>query len=454
MTKPGALKVREPALEILIEVLERKELLSRVLSDTLKKYQYMEKKERAFLSRLVEGTVERAIELDFIIDRFSKTPVHKMKPVIRNILRMGVYQLKYMDRIPDSAACNESVLLAEKKGFRTLKGFVNGVLRSISREMNNIEYPDREKNPAAYLSITYSLPDWLTKKWLKDYGQDTAKAMGQAALSDSRTTLRCNLNKTSPAEYKERLKREGIKAEEGAYLPYAINVSGYDSIEKLPGYREGLFAVQDESSMLAAEAAGVTEGAKVIDLCAAPGGKSLHLAEKLKGTGMISARDLTEKKAARIEENRLRLGIDNLEILVQDALVVRESDRGTADVVIADLPCSGLGIIGKKPDIKYRITPETIKELAALQRQLLTAAAEYVKPGGVLLYSTCTVCREENIENARWFLEEHRNFSQGNLSEYLPIVLRREAEAGCLQLLPGIHESDGFFIARFIKDEV
>lgn len=446
--------VRALVLAGLLEVLEKGGLSSRVLHDILDYNRFMEKRDRAFLSRLFEGTIERKLELDYVIDRYSSITVRKMKPVIRNILRMAVYQILYMDQVPDSAACNQAVLLAAKKGFGSLKGFVNGVLRNISRDRDGIVYPDMETQPVPSLSVRYSLPEWLVSMWLSDYGIEMVKIMGEAALADRDTTLRCNCGRITPEDLILKLRKQGIHAELGAYLPYAVRVSGYDSVSRIPGFEEGYFQVQDESSMLAAEAAGVTEDSQVIDLCAAPGGKCAHLAQLLGGTGRVSARDISESKTALIEENMARQGLSNLDIMVQDATEIRPCDVGRADVVMADLPCSGLGIIGRKTDIKYKISPEAIEELAGLQRRILSTAQSYVKPGGILIYSTCTVSRRENTDNREWFLNEHPDFKPDSLTPFLPEILRgADSEQGYLQLIPGIHDTDGFYIARFRKEK-
>lgn len=455
MTKPGTVGVRDLVLDILVEVLEKEAYSSRVIHDTLRKYQYLEKQDRAFLSRLSEGTIERCIELDYIIDQYSKVKTRKMKPVIRNILRMGTFQILYMDQVPDSAACNEAVKLAVRRGFQNLKGFVNGVLRTIARQKACIHYPDGNTDPAALLSVRYSLPEWLVTMWMDQYGADTAEAMGKAALVSRPTTIRCNLGRTTKEKLAGCLKDAGIRVEDGTYLPYALRISGYDHMERVPGFQEGWFQVQDESSMLAVEAAGIKEGGYIIDVCGAPGGKSLHAAEKLNGTGRISARDLTEYKLSLIEENKARHKVLNMEVKEQDARESIPEDMEAADIVIADLPCSGLGVIGKKSDIKYKTSLKGLKELVKLQREILKTVSGYVKPGGTLIFSTCTVNKEENEYNYNWFLEEHPMFYADSLNPYLPEALWNEqTQQGCLQLYPGVQDTDGFFIARFRKKDM
>lgn len=441
--------IRQLSLEILMKVVEEKEYSSVVIPQVLNVYQYLEKQERAFLTRLCEGTIERMLELDYVINEFSKVKVKKMKPVIRNILRMGVYQLMYMKQVPASAACNEAVKLAKKKGFQNLKGFVNGVLRNISRNLDNISYPDKEKQPFLYLSVTYSMPEWIVKLWVAQYGMEQTERMLQAGFADRPTTIRCNLQKNSVKQLREELEQAGVTVESGAYVDSALRISGYDYLQKLKAFQEGKFTVQDESSMLVGLVADIKPDQTVVDVCAAPGGKSLHAADLLKGTGMVSSRDVSERKVEKIEENCRRLGYTNMDMKVWDA---REWDKEyieKADVVIADLPCSGLGVMGKKNDIKYKTSPDSIKELAALQREILKTVVSYVKPGGTLIYSTCTVNEEENEQNMRW-IESELGLRLDSMDPYLPAFLKSSTtKDGYLQLLPGVHKTDGFFLCRF-----
>lgn len=427
---------REIALETLLLITRDGEYSHIALGNVLGKYQYMEKRERAFITRVVEGTLERMIEIDYIIDQFSKVKINKMKPVIREILRSAVYQLIYMDTVPDSAVCNEAVKLAVRKGFGSLRGFVNGVLRSISRNKDSIVYPEKT-DIVSFISVKYSLPEWLADQWLSRYDADTVTAMGEEFLKEKPVSVRCNLNKTDPETLKRMLEEEGVRAECADAFPYAFYISGYNYLADLKSFREGYFYVQDISSMYVAEWAGVKEGDYVIDCCAAPGGKSLHLAELLEGTGHVEARDLTEYKVSLIEENIEKSGLTNISAVCRDALVPDESSCEKADIVIADLPCSGLGVLGKKADIKYRMSQSQQKELVNLQRDILSVVRRYVKPGGRLVYSTCTIHRAENEDNAAWFEKEFRDFK----------IIREK------QMLPGRDPGDGFYIAVFQRED-
>lgn len=441
---------RELILGILLEVTKDGEYSHIALRNVLNKYQYLDKKERAFLTRVTEGTLEHMIEIDYILNQFSNVKVNKMKPVIRCILRSAVYQLKYMDAVPDSAVCNEAVKLAEKKGFRNLKGFVNGVLRNVARNLDHVTYP--EEGTVEALSIRYSMPMWILKQWLSCYDQKTVERMLQAFFEEKATTIRCNISQMTKAELTESLEKEGVQVEEHPYLPYALRISGYDYLAELESFRTGGFYVQDISSMLVSHIADPKEGDQVIDVCAAPGGKSLHMAQLLHGTGHVQARDLTDYKVQMIQENIARTGVTNMVACRKDATVLDEASVEKADIVIADLPCSGLGVLAKKTDLKYKMTEETQKSLVALQRTMLEIVQSYVKPGGTLIYSTCTIHEAENMGNVHWFLKQHDTFELVPIEERLCDALKSSVqEEGCLQLLPGVHESDGFFIAKFRK---
>ena len=448
----NSLNLREMALEILLETEKNGAYPNVLLKQTLDKYLYMEKQERAFLTRLVEGTVERKLTLDYYLNSVSKTPVNKMKPVIRCIMRMAAYQMFYMDSVPESAACNEAVKLAQKKGFSALKGFVNGVLRNLSRQKDTISIPEETKQPIKALSVQYSVPEWLVEKVIKDYGMEAAKNMFASLYENvGATTIRVNQSRISTEECAKLLKKEGVHVEKAPYVEHALEISGYDSLGFLDSFAEGYFQVQDVSSMLVGLAADPKEGNHIIDVCAAPGGKSIHAADLLKGTGSVEAREMTDYKVSLIQENIDRCGFQNIQAKRADACVLDETSRECADVVIADLPCSGLGVLKKKSDIKYRITQEQIEELVVLQRQILQNAVTYVKPGGTLVYSTCTIAKEENDSQVDWILENlplELVSLEGCISGEL---LKNKEREGCLQLLPGREKTDGFFLAKFRK---
>lgn len=443
---------REIILDLLMEMDSSGEYSNLLILAVLNKYDYLDGREKAFIKRVSEGTLERRVQIDYVLDHFSKLPVKKMKPLIRELLRMSVYQILFMESIPDAAVCNEAVKLAKKRHFQTLQGYVNGVLRTISREKEKIEYPERASNPVYALSVRYSMPEWLTTHFLDLYGEEKAEKILASFLERKPVCVRLEegLEKEQRLQLLDAWERAGVKVKRHPYLDYAYLLEGAEGIGNLYGYREGWFAVQDVSSMLVIEAADLQGEELVLDVCAAPGGKALLAAAKLRGRGRVIACDVTEYKTAKIEENCERLHMQGVEVRLQDARIKREEFLEKADVVIADVPCSGLGVIGKKQDIKYRVTKESLQEVTRLQKEILKNAADYVKPGGILMYSTCTINPAENEEMTKWLCSSG-DFAWEDMSERLPQELREEAGKGMLQLLPGIHPTDGFFFARLRK---
>ncbi|QFJ53661.1 16S rRNA (cytosine(967)-C(5))-methyltransferase RsmB [Pseudobutyrivibrio xylanivorans] len=405
----AGINIREIAADTLVEILEHGQFSHIYLKAVLDKYGYLEKTERAFLNRLVNGVVERKIELDYIIDNYSKTKAKKMKPFIRTIMRMGVFEIYYMDSVPDSATCNEYVKLAKKRSFAGLSGFVNGVLRSIARGKGQISTED--------LSIKYSMPQWIVDKWTKDYGKEVTAQILEEFFTEEKLCIRVN-RKLDEVELAKRLANNGITYEKSD-LPHAGYISGYDSVASIPEFNEGLFYVQDYSSQLVAHVAQAKPADNVIDVCAAPGGKALHFAEILTD-GQVLARDLTDVKIGLINENIARVGAKNVAAEKWDATVLDEDSIRKYDIVIADLPCSGLGIIRKKPDIKYNQTEESLTELSKLQSQILDNVCQYVKEAGTLCYSTCTINKDENENQVEAFLTRHPEFKVQEMKQLFP----------------------------------
>ncbi len=445
------MNAREAVVKMLLAVCKDKQFSHVVKNSYLDKV--IEKRERALATRLFEGCLERMIELDYILNLFSKTPVHKMKPVIAAILRMTVYQLRFMDKIPAGAACNEAVKLTKKYGFAGLSGFVNGVARNVARA-EQIPYPDRRKNEKEYLSVRYSMSSMIVEQMTEQYGTEISELMMASFLeTENVVSVRCMTHTTSVDSLKKCLAEADITVEEGLYSEQALRLSGMDAPERLPLFSEGAFYIQDESSMQPVLAAGLTGGERVLDICAAPGGKTIMAADLLAGfgSGTVEARDLTAAKVELIKENTERCRVKNVSVSQADATVFYSESEGSYDVVLADVPCSGLGIIGKKPDIKLFMTMEQEIELCELQKKILWNAARYVKPGGVLIFSTCTWNKEENFGGYE-FLKEQCGLLPESLEPFLSKRLWTETtKDGYLQMLPGVHETDGFFVARFRK---
>lgn len=450
------INLRNLVLDMLLEI-DRGAKSHIILKNTLDSHNELNKQETAFITRLYQGILERRIELDYIIDQFSKTKVNKMKPVIRHILRMAVYQLKYMDSIPESAVCNEAVKLADKRKFVGLKGFVNGVTRNIARNISNIKYPEEY---IERLSVIYSVPQWIIEMWLEQYGKSRTETMLGSLYNCNDTTVRCNTSKAGVEDIIQNLRYNHVTVQQSDVVKECLYLSDYDKLSNLDVFLAGMITVQDLSSMLVGIIANPKSDDYVIDVCAAPGGKSLHMAELMevgkesasksdfsKTAGVVEARDISEYKVNLIQENIDRTGYKSIRTKVADATVLDEESVEKADIVIADLPCSGLGVISKKGDIKYNISREQIFELVKLQRKILSVVSRYVKPGGKLIFSTCTVNKYENDENVKW-IEENLPFKLVQI-ENLPHI---NCEKGFIQIFPGIMKSDGFFISSFVRD--
>ena len=421
--------LRAIVLEILIQSENETTLTGMLIHDVLKRYAYLSARDRAFIKNLAEGTVERRITLDYIINSFSKVKTNKMKNVVREVLRMSTYQIYFMTRVPQSAVCNEAVKLIRKKHMNGLTGFVNGVLRSIAS--NRIDLATIEN-----LSVKYSMPEWIVKRFESEFGTEKAEKILQASIGSRPVYIRTNVSRIKPSELKVMLEDEGVNVKSVEGREYAFEISGFDRLGSLQSFNDGLFSVQDLSSMSVGELASPQEGMYVIDMCAAPGGKTCHAAELMMGTGIVDSRDVSDKKTELIVENKERLALKNIKISVKDATVFDAESKEKADIVIADLPCSGLGVIGRKNDLKYRVKPEDIDELAALQKVILKNAVQYVKPGGKLVFSTCTITKEETTDQAR-YLEE-------------VLGLRRGEER---KFLPDVNGSDGFYAIEMLKNK-
>lgn len=475
-------KEREIVLNALLASEKEEGQSSQLIRRTLDQYEDLPQSQRAFIKRLFEGVTERRIELDERIGRFSSKPVEKLRPAVRQILRMGCYQLYYMDAVPDAAVCNEAVRLVRKKGMGSLSGFVNAVLRQMARSRKDGAEAGAEKSTqgqqqgltpeqgkpegnAKNLSLQYSMPDWIVQMWQETYGEEETEAMLRSFMEVRPVTMRIDerLSLQEREALLVALRERGVQIERGRWLPYCYRLRNTGSLTGLPGFAEGQWTVQDESSMLVTEAAWITKGSEqILDVCAAPGGKSLHMAVRLctkakekTACGSVRSCDLTAKKTAKIRENAGRLRLSNITVQEQDATVYVPAWKEQMDIVLCDLPCSGLGVLGKKRDIKYHVTSKQLKELAALQRRILENAVQYVRPGGVLLYSTCTIDRTENEEMAAW-IEESLGLCPDSLTSLLPAGIPGISgeKENRLQLLPHIHGTDGFFLARFVKPEI
>ena len=431
-----------------------------VLKDTLDNYLYLDKASRGFITRLYEGSIEKMIYLDFVINSFSKTPAKKLKPIIKILMETAVYQIFFMDRVPVSAAINEAVKLAKKRGLAGLSGFVNGVLRNIARNKENITLPDKDKEYIRYLEVKYSMPKEVTEHFMEEYGNAQTEEILEAFEKKQPIVARVNGTRLTREELVKKLTEEDVKVSTDTVFPESLKILELDSLNFLESFENGDFVIQDESSQFIGKIAELPLNAKVLDLCAAPGGKALLMAEKPEVEKIVAC-DISKRKTGLIEENINRLDIKKVITMVNDATVFNKKFAEDFDMVICDLPCSGLGVIGRKRDIKYNITENKIKELAKLQRDILENAKKYVKKGGYLIFSTCTMSKLENEENFK-FISELSGFSPVDFSDKIKDSLVKykvgsrllaEAKKGYIRLLPGELGTDGFFISEFMREE-
>lgn len=440
------LEIRKIAVETLIES-ENSSIPSHILlRNVLDKYDYFSSFEKALFSKIVKGTIERRIELDYIIDLYSKTLSGKMKQVIRIIIESAVYQIFYMD-VYDTVAVDLAVNLAKKKGFAPLSGFVNGVLRNIVRNKNTIEFP--KQGEPNYLNVRYSFPSEITDLLLSQYDFETVEKILSSSLESDGVSFRFRYD--LPKERREEILKE---IEEKAEI---IRSKDFDNVFKarkagniseIDAMKNSEITVQDLSSVIMCE--NVPYGHEILDTCAAPGGKSIYLTEKYPDA-RITACDVSVDKLVKMNETVRKKRLDNITCVKADASEFRDDFFERFDVVVADVPCSGLGVVGKKQDIKYRLKEEDFSYLTTLQAKIIRNVSKYVKPGGYLCYSTCTINQNENINIIKDFLKEG-NFSFCPLSVY-PKDREEESRNGWLQLLQGFDETDGFFIAVLKKND-
>lgn len=397
----------------------------------------------ALATRLVYGVLQNQLLLDFWIDAYcSQRPDHLQFP-LPDILRLGVYQIVFLDRIPDSAAVNESVNLAKKFGRIRASGLVNAVLRKVSGHKGKLPMPDGQ-DTVKLLSITYSHPRWLVKRLIRILGEKETERFLEADNRAVPTTVQCNTLKNTPEELLAAFTEEAVDAVPHSWVPGCFAVSSTGNLTALPTFCAGRFLVQDAAARLSTYAADPHPGMRVIDVCAAPGGKSFSAAIAMRDQGDILSCDLHENKLIRIREGAARLGLTCITAIAADGRTPHTDWEGSADLVLVDVPCSGLGIIRKKPDVRYK-KPDSLIDLPVLQTAILGNAAAYVKPGGALIYSTCTILPEENEQITDAFLAEHPLFSRERFE--LPAPLGG-VEAGQITLWPQRNDTDGFYICR------
>ncbi len=433
---------RKAAVSTLLKTAQSRGYSNIELDAAIKKFN-LSGVERAFFTALFYGVIERKITLDYIISRLSSRRLDDIDIKVLTILETGIYQLRYMDKVPESAAVNESVKLCDEFYAPKNSGaFVNALLREYIRKKDEIPFPDRKKEYIKYLSVTYSVPAWLCEKWSREYGSECEKLL-DATFRAPRMTLRVNTLKTSADELISSLASLGVKAEKTKFAPNGVRLLGAVPTETLDAL-DGLFFVQDEASQIAVAALGASAGDTIVDCCAAPGGKSFGAAMSMENTGKVFSFDLHKSKMSLIEKGAQRLGITIISADVQNGAQHRDG-MPEADKIICDVPCSGLGVIAKKPDIRYK-SPEEFEKLPTLSLKILETAATYLKSGGDLVFSTCTLSKDENENVAKEFLGSHHEFS------LRPFEVGGLKSDGMLTLLPHVHKTDGFFIAKLHKN--
>lgn len=438
------MNARRVALDVLCDVHQNGAYASLSLDEHLRQAK-LRPEDRRLVTSIVYGTLENELRIDYALDKLMDHPTHQ--PSQRDILRMSAYQILFLDRVPDSAAVNEAVKLVKVMGMESASGFINAVLRNLSRGKESIEWPKKEDDLRIYLSVMGSFPLWLVDRLIADYGAEEAERVILYRETEHPIVIRPNLSRISEAEFDKLLEKKGWRVEHGL-APYARLAYGVQEITFDSDYKAGLFSIQGQSSMLAAEAVQAKPGQKVLDACAAPGGKSAYLCEQMQLTGRVFSWELHEKRALLLEGVRRRLGLDNMRISVRDAGDYREDLDGTLDAVLLDAPCSGLGVLAQKPDVKLRLKPEDIPAIVESQKRLLNTVCRYVKRGGTLVYSTCSILPEENAGQIKAFLESHPDFELIPMPHTFPAELRQQQSVFGLQLLGCRDGVEGFFIAR------
>ncbi|NLC77410.1 MAG: 16S rRNA (cytosine(967)-C(5))-methyltransferase RsmB [Clostridia bacterium] len=451
----GRHDARSLALETLIHIFEEGAYANIAVNEGLQRFP-LKGPERGLFTELVYGTTRTRNTLDWALAHFLKKDLAGFTPAIRNLLRLGAYQLLYLERVPARAVVHRSVELAKRYGHQGVAGLVNGVLRNLIRRRHELVFPDLEKEPVQHIALKYSHPQWLVSRWVEEYGIEATIELCRYNNSPAPLTLRVNTLKITREELVQKLARRGIEAAYSRYVPEGLVVEGWPGLEEVEEFQEGLFLMQDESSMLVAHALKPRKGALVIDACAAPGTKTTHLAQLMEDTGQIIAIDVHEHKLDLIRQNCRRLGIGSVKAMLGDARDLNKFAGHQAGYVLVDAPCSGLGVLGRRADARWRKTPEGLAALTEMQLAVLQGGAAAVAEGGVLVYSTCSIAPEENRQVVEHFLAINPDFEPEDLTGVLPGGIIREeqqerAKKGILQILPQLHGIDGFFIARLRK---
>ncbi|ONI37797.1 16S rRNA (cytosine(967)-C(5))-methyltransferase [Candidatus Epulonipiscium fishelsonii] len=433
--------IRENIVDILVEVEKSQSYVQLVLKEYLEQFAIIDRK---FITEIVNGTIKHQITLDYYINTLSKTPVNKMKPFIRQLIRMSAYQILYLDKIPSSATINEAVNIVKRRKMTNLSGFVNGILRNLDRQKDTIALPTE---PIEYLSVKNSIPEWIIEMWRETYSNVEIDKICTSLNARGQVCGRINTLKSSKEQVKALLSKEDIDITDGKFGEESFYLSNATSIGNNASFKKGLWTVQDESAMLVSKVLNPQKGDIILDVCAAPGGKSTHIAQLIQNEGQIISTDIYEHKLELIQKNADRLGATCITLVLHDGTIFKKEWEGKFDKILLDVPCSGLGILKKKSDIKYKRTLSDIEELVKIQKKLIDNNIKYLKQDGILVYSTCTISKLENEDMVEYILKD-KNMIGENLTD-LPEIL--EPTQNHIQILPYMADTDGFFIAKFKK---
>lgn len=433
---------REAALDALLAVDTRAAYAAQAVDAALNRRR-LAARARAYVTETVYGTLRRRGTIDWMLGLCSRRPVESLHPVVRNALRLAVYETCWLDTVPGPVACHEAVELVKRRGQGRAAGFVNAVCRAVLRrqEAGDWPWPSADEDPVEALAVVTSHPRWLVRRWVERFGIEEAKALCEANNETPPLHIRTNTLKIQRGALAEMLEAAGAEVALGPLAPEALHVRGLGSVPESPAFRAGLFTVQDEGAQLVSRALAPEPGQRVIDLCAAPGGKTTHLAELMQNQGEIVAVDVHENKLKLVRENAARLGIGIIETVAGDGRAM-PARLAPAHRVLVDAPCTGLGVVRRRPDLRWRPREEALEPLSRRQEELLAAAAELTLPGGVIVYSTCTIEPEETVDVVRRFLERHPAFT----ADPAPAAAVPADVGGFLY--PHRHGTDGFFIAR------
>jgi 16S rRNA (cytosine967-C5)-methyltransferase len=438
---------REIALKVINDVTTNHAYANIALVRELNRHKISDQ-DRRFITELVYGTIKAGETLDWITGHYITRELNKVSPVILNILRMGMYQIFFLTKVPVSAACNQAVELTKKYGHVGTVKFVNAVLRNAGRTPEKVVYPDREKDIVKFLALKYFHPQWMVARWVERLGTEATEKLCQINNVTPLLSLRTNTLKTTREELLKTLALEGVSAEASEWTPEGIVCNSFPALNTLQSLRDGLFQIQDESSMLVAHVLAPKSGEFIIDACGAPGGKSTHIAALMENKGRVLSTDIYEHKLLLTQENAERLGLTIIDTQTVDATTLGDRYTRQADRVLVDAPCSGLGVLRRKADSRWRKNKNMFQELPILQKAILKSAAECVKLGGILVYSTCTTEPEENQNVVKEFLQANQDFTLECAGEFFPV---KRHGADMVQLWPHLDNVDGFFISRLVR---